>query len=212
MIKIMFSEKQILVFEPDEELPRHLAPCLFVFDWSIEKIQDILDILLVSELEVVLIQTEINQFLQQLSAQLKAIHAGGGIVTNHRKEVLFIYRRGKWDFPKGKQDPGETMEACALREVKEETGIANLYLEDFIDLSYHIYFEDEFIFKTTWWYHMNSTDVQVFPQLEEGITKVKWIHQNNIGFQLNKTYASIRDLCAYFFGDSPHQKFQQENL
>lgn len=202
MIKIMFSDKQILVFEPDETLPRTLAPCMFVFNWSPEKIHDILDVLQVSEIDTVLIQSNTKLFLEQLSTQLKTIQAGGGIVINHRKEVLFIYRRGKWDFPKGKQDPGESMEACALREVREETGIENLYLEGFIDLSYHIYFEEELIFKTTWWYHMSSSDTYVSPQLEEGITKVKWIHRNNIGFQLNKTYQSIRDLCAYYFGIS----------
>jgi 8-oxo-dGTP pyrophosphatase MutT (NUDIX family) len=51
------------------------------------------------------------------------IKAGGGIVVNEQNEVLLIYRRGKWDLPKGKLDDGETIEECALREVKEETGL-----------------------------------------------------------------------------------------
>ena len=37
-----------------------------------------------------------------------------------------MYRRGKWDSPKGKLDAGETIEACAVREVMEETGIINI--------------------------------------------------------------------------------------
>ncbi len=38
-------------------------------------------------------------------------------------EILMIFRRGKWDLPKGKLDKGESLEACALREVEEETGL-----------------------------------------------------------------------------------------
>jgi len=32
--------------------------------------------------------------------------------------------RDDWSLPKGKLDPGETLVACALREVEEETGFA----------------------------------------------------------------------------------------
>jgi 8-oxo-dGTP diphosphatase len=41
-------------------------------------------------------------------------------------EVLLIYRarsQRDWTFPKGKVEPGETDEACALREVREETDL-----------------------------------------------------------------------------------------
>lgn len=40
-------------------------------------------------------------------------------------EVALIHRpeQGDWTMPKGKLDPGETASACALREVKEETGL-----------------------------------------------------------------------------------------
>ena len=38
--------------------------------------------------------------------------------------MLLVHRAyGDWTFPKGKCDPGESDEACALREVEEETGL-----------------------------------------------------------------------------------------
>ena len=60
------------------------------------------------------------------------IQAGGGLVENEKGEILFMFRRGKWDLPKGKLDPGESLENCALREVKEETGIRILELKRFL--------------------------------------------------------------------------------
>jgi len=40
-------------------------------------------------------------------------------------EVLLVHRPryDDWSLPKGKADPGESDEACALREVLEETGL-----------------------------------------------------------------------------------------
>ena len=40
-------------------------------------------------------------------------------------EVVLVHRReyNDWSLPKGKLDNGESMPACAVREVAEETGI-----------------------------------------------------------------------------------------
>jgi 8-oxo-dGTP pyrophosphatase MutT (NUDIX family) len=56
--------------------------------------------------------------------------AAGGILLRQAKsgrfEVAVVHRpspRDDWSLPKGKLDPGETLDACALREVEEETGM-----------------------------------------------------------------------------------------
>ncbi len=55
------------------------------------------------------------------------IHASGGLVfrpsgTGHEVLVIHRPRYDDWTLPKGKDDPGETPEEAALREVEEETG------------------------------------------------------------------------------------------
>jgi 8-oxo-dGTP diphosphatase len=52
------------------------------------------------------------------------IRAGGGVVVRDG-EVLLVHRPkyDDWTFPKGKAEPGESDEDCALREVWEETGL-----------------------------------------------------------------------------------------
>ena len=112
------------------------------------------------------------------------IEAAGGIVKNDENKILFIHRLGKWDLPKGKLEPNESLENAAVREVEEETGIENLKLQNFIGSTYHTYRERENnaqILKTTFWYLMKSTDSkELIPQTEEGITKVEWKSKDEI--------------------------------
>jgi 8-oxo-dGTP pyrophosphatase MutT (NUDIX family) len=51
------------------------------------------------------------------------MNTAGGIVINKGNQVLLIFRKGKWDLPKGKSENGESLKKTAKREVVEETGI-----------------------------------------------------------------------------------------
>ncbi len=53
-------------------------------------------------------------------------------------EVLVVHRPryDDWSFPKGKIEPGETIEDCATREVMEETGFDVILGERLTDVRY----------------------------------------------------------------------------
>jgi 8-oxo-dGTP pyrophosphatase MutT (NUDIX family) len=133
---------------------------------------------------------------------LTPIIAAGGIVVNPNKEILWIYRRGIWDLPKGKLDPNETVEACALREVMEETGISNLVLGNLILTTKHQYHDPYLnteVEKTTYWYFMSTDQLQDgIPQTEEDIEAIAWVKKEDIAPYLEKTYDTIKEVMEAF--------------
>jgi 8-oxo-dGTP pyrophosphatase MutT (NUDIX family) len=137
-------------------------------------------------------------------SQFENIEAAGGIVQNEEKEMLFIYRRAKWDLPKGKLEQGESIEICAQREIEEETGITNLSLKRKVGETYHIYTEKgKHILKTSHWFYFTCPSNQVTkPQIEEDIAEVKWIETKNIKEPMKNTYENIRAILRIFF-DTP---------
>ena len=128
----------------------------------------------------------------------KKIIAGGGVVVNEKNQVLFIYRRKKWDLPKGKLDPGEDIKACAIREVMEETGIRNLTIGKLIIVTTHSYEEKGLnMQKETHWFEMKASTVDnstLTPQLEEDIEKIEWVSPENLEEYLSETYTTIQQV------------------
>lgn len=62
------------------------------------------------------------------STAAQAVEAAGGVIVRQHADVLEVLlahrpRYDDWTFPKGKLEPGETLQQCALREVLEETGL-----------------------------------------------------------------------------------------
>jgi 8-oxo-dGTP pyrophosphatase MutT (NUDIX family) len=144
----------------------------------------------------VIFSTDFNLLEEKLRNEFTFITAAGGLVLNENKDSLWIFRRGNWDLPKGKLDEGETIGACALREVEEETGIKDTVIERFLTNTYHFYTENNVsICKETYWYLMHSPGVQnLVPQIEEQITAIKWSDTAFVEQILPDTFPMIKDV------------------
>ena len=129
-----------------------------------------------------------------INSFFKPVKAAGGVVMNDRNEILFIFRKGKWDLPKGKIDAGETADEAAVREVKEECGLENPEIINSLPSTFHTYHEEGPILKETYWYLMKAADTELHPQTEEGITKVEWKNKEAKEEILANTYGSIKDV------------------
>ena len=120
------------------------------------------------------------------------------MVTDQHKQVLLIHRRGKWDLPKGKLDPNESIDECALRKVEEKTGLKQVKLVEPLTATYHVYDESgRHILKETHWYLMNADSKQAFvPQADEQIDQIVWVKESGLIDYFNKTYPLIIDVLA----------------
>lgn len=136
---------------------------------------------------------------------MRKIIAAGGLVFNNERQLLMILRRGKWDLPKGKLDAGESIEECALREVREETGVTNLKIINFLGITEHSYFDswiNEDVKKETHWFVMETTGENLLkPQTEEDIEEIKWIDSTHIMQFASLTYPNIRAIIEKYLQD-----------
>ena len=144
-----------------------------------------------------------NHFCYLYDMNIPIIVAAGGLVWNENNELLMIFRQEKWDLPKGKLDDGESIETCAIREVREETGLTEVILGEFIGITHHEYF-DRFInaqaIKESHWYNMRSNSHQLLnPQLEENITDIKWVSMKELATFLENSYLNIETIIKQYF-------------
>lgn len=130
---------------------------------------------------------------------VKRIYASGGLVRR-KDEFLLIKRKGLWDIPKGKIDKGEKKKAAAVREVEEECGIQNPIITDHLVDTYHtMKYKGNIALKKTYWYMMKYKGTKILtPQIEEGITKVKWMPMGYMMAIRGRTYGSINEVLDVF--------------
>ena len=135
-----------------------------------------------------------DKLLKYFFKLIPTVIAAGGKITNSKSEILFIYRNDKWDLPKGKAEKNEQLPQTAIREVKEETGIKEVSINKPLDITYHIFRRNnEYRLKVTYWFDMFSDYEGIFfPQLDEGITDVKWVKKDDLEEIKINSYPNIR--------------------
>ena len=120
-------------------------------------------------------------------------------MINEKKELLLIYRKGKWDFPKGKVEKNEKKKTGALREASEETGleIEKLSLQQPLKKTAHLLKQKKI---KTKWYLVNykGSKKKLKPQKEEGIEKCIWVSQESLVFYIPYLRSYAREVLVYY--------------
>lgn len=135
-----------------------------------------------------------KEIMKVLKTKIPVYKAGGGLVYNKNGDVLFIFRNGKWDLPKGGTEKGEDIEQTSMREVEEETGVSSLRIIKKLQKTYHIFKRNGvYKLKITHWFEM-QTDFEGIPegQIDEGIDKVEWKNPTQIQEALKNSYENIK--------------------
>ena len=204
-VKINFNDKTIFLIQTSDESLESIAAIKNVILISTKtetEILNALEIIKKSPSSHICITHENVDFLKNcFLSTFHIIEAAGGLVLNNNKEILFIFRRGKWDLPKGKMETDETPEICAAREIEEETGVNQLELHHKIIDTYHIYEErgQQILKKTYWFYFTTKFEGTPKPQIEEDISSISWIGKENLALPLSNTYDSIMDVIEKGF-------------
>ena len=157
----------------------------------------------VNQNNLILFNADVEKVFKEVCANFICIEAAGGAVENNKGEILLIHRRGFWDLPKGKIENGETIEAAAVREVEEETGLTNVHITKPVRFkklnniaTYHSYMiDDKLALKVSHWFEM-QTDFEgdLIPQTEEDIEQAIWVKRADIPKYFDNMYTSIIDV------------------
>ena len=126
------------------------------------------------------------------------VEAAGGLVFTPEKEILAIYRRKKWDLPKGKIDEGESIEEAAFREVVEETGVQSLVMKSKLHTTFHCYKtkQKKRVLKPTHWYFMEAPHQVLVPQEEEDIEKAVFMPFDDFKQKMADSYSNLLEVAT----------------
>ncbi len=113
------------------------------------------------------------------------IESAGGLVYNKEYHILLMFKRGKWDLPKGRLDGSPDIQGTAIREVNEETGLKldRLSVTGCLPPTWHTtsHGKQNYLKKTHWFMmEYDGSDDDVIPQVEEGIIECRWVHLSKL--------------------------------
>lgn len=200
VIKIYFNDKPLFLCDQISDVPEgymHHDNTVFIDELSTPALKSMIHEMQSETITAgVYYHADLPNLKKAFWKRFNVIQAAGGIVLNEQDEILFMFRRGKWDLPKGKLDPGESLEECAVREVQEETGLREVALQHFLLTTFHTYEENKnYILKESYWYLMQAAGKQeLIPQQEEDIQELKLVKKEHLQEVLSNTYPSIGDV------------------
>ena len=116
----------------------------------------------------------------------------GGVVINAQGQVLVVNQDGKtWSLPKGHVDPGEDPLQTAMREIMEESGVADLHLVHALG-AYGRYKigkdvgEDKKEWKVLLFFLFKTQQIELNPQ-DPHNPEARWVHPDKVEALLTHT-------------------------
>lgn len=145
---------------------------------------------------LVLVCDDLDQLYADILKLYELVVAAGGLVINKdSKDLLVMYRRKHYDFPKGKIESGEKKKATAIREVQEECGLNQIDLKGKLCKTFHAFGSVKHRkLKLSHWYYMETSDLELTPQTEEDIESVEWMSPQAFLTTCKPVYPNILDV------------------
>lgn len=203
-IKIYFDNKPLFLCDSIDETIEpfvHHDDAIFIDELDSHTVKSMIHEMQLEKVHAgVFYHPDLKELQKAFYKKFTIIQAAGGVVQNEKKQILLIFRRGKWDLPKGKLDKGESLEECAVREVEEETGLNDVKLNKPLLITYHTYHEgSKFVLKESHWYTMNVKGTQLLvPQTDEGIVEIKWVSVKEATAFFPECFPSVIDVLKEY--------------
>lgn len=144
---------------------------------------------------VAVVADDPDEAFEAFAAGFTRVEAAGGVVVDGCGQCLMIRRNGRWDLPKGHIECGECVEACAVREVEEETGVASCVVRPLCRTLHAYWFPKtgRWELKRTHWFELHAEGCEgLKPQAEEGIESVVWCMPDEFREHLRDAFPTIR--------------------
>jgi 8-oxo-dGTP pyrophosphatase MutT (NUDIX family) len=204
-IKIFFEDKPLFLCDNVDATLQpyiHHDDAVFIDELNLHTVKSMIHEMQDTSVHAgVFFHKDLKELKDAFFKKFTLVKAAGGFVLNENNEVLMMFRRGKWDLPKGKMDKNETFEECAIRETEEETGLKNIKLISPLITTYHTYHEgSKYVLKETKWFTMKvSGEQKLIPQAAEQISKLEWVGKNDLKKYLQNSFPSVNDVLEMGF-------------
>src|ERR1041385_2734909 len=117
-IKIYFNDKPLFLCDAIDKIIEpfaHHDDAVFIDELNSHTVKTMIHEMQLPAVHAgIFLHENLDDLKKAVFKKFTLIIAAGGLVLNEKDELLIIFRRGKWDLPKGKVDKGESVEDCAI--------------------------------------------------------------------------------------------------